>query len=147
MQKKLDEKIISSDNYDKWFDKESLVVAWLIERGAKEVLVLKEHSSLSDENKKLATEIYGEHSPDFLVDGVPVEIKKLTTVEPGRIRKAVKEKIKEKINQASIFIYDARGLEISKLDKLASALRGLDSDLGESLRRLVILTDFGTIEF
>ena len=143
MQKKLDEKIISSDNYDKWFDKESLVVAWLIERGAKVVLVLKEHSSLSDENKKLATEIYGEHSPDFLVDGVPVEIKKLTTVEPGRIRKAVKEKIK----QASIFIYDARGLEISKLDKLASALRGLDSDLGESLRRLVILTDFGTIEF
>lgn len=143
VQKKLDEKIISSDNYDKWFDKESLVVAWLIERGAKEVLVLKEHSSLSDENKKLATELYGEHSPDFLVDGVPVEIKKLTTVEPGRIRKAVKEKI----NQASIFIYDARGLEISKLDKLASALRGLDSDLGESLRRLVILTDLGTIEF
>lgn|GEM_PF-2860868 len=80
---------------------------------------------------------------DFLVDGVPVEIKKLTTVEPGRIRKAVKEKI----NQASIFIYDARGLEISKLDKLGSALRGLDSDLGESLRRLVILTDFGTVEF
>ena len=57
VQKKLDEKIISSDNYDKWFDKESLVVAWLIERGAKEVLVLKEHSSLSDENKKLATEL------------------------------------------------------------------------------------------